>query len=142
MSRLGYLLKHVQLRYAELAEAAFAPLGLRPQQWAALACLDETTGRSQKEVAELLGVDRTTMVAIIDELQAKRLVARRPLVEDRRKNIVSLTRAGRAAMQRGAKIADACEADFLAALDAREAERFKQTLQTVMSAHRYASDDN
>jgi DNA-binding MarR family transcriptional regulator len=131
--RLGYLLKHAQRRYSEMTSAALAPLGIRPQEWAALNCLDEEHGRSQKEVAELLGIDRTTMVALLDELQGKGLVARRPHSEDRRKNTVSLTTEGRDVMQRGAQLVDDCERGFLAALDEPDAEQLKQALLTVIA---------
>jgi DNA-binding MarR family transcriptional regulator len=132
--RLGYLLKHAQLRYIEMTSAAFAPLGIRPHEWAALNCLDEQHGLSQKEVAELLGIDRTTMVALVDDLQSKRLVQRRPQPDDRRKNVVTLTAEGRTMMLRGAQLADDCERRFLAALDRPDAEHLKRSLQIVIAA--------
>jgi DNA-binding MarR family transcriptional regulator len=134
--RLGYLLKHAQLRYAEMTSAAFAPLGIRPHEWAALNCLDEQHELSQKEVAELLGIDRTTMVALVDELQGKGLVQRRPQPEDRRKNVVTLTIEGRTMLRRGALLADDCERRFLAVLDHPDAEHLKQALQVVVAANR------
>jgi len=135
-SRLGYLLKHAQLQFGELASAAFAPLGIGPREWAALGCLDEQRGLSQREVADVLGVDRTTMVALVDELQRKGLVQRRPQAEDRRKNSVALTRKGRDTMQCGARMADECEREFLAPLDEADAEQLKRALQAVISSRR------
>jgi DNA-binding MarR family transcriptional regulator len=132
--RLGYLLKHAQLRYGAMASAALEPLGVRPHEWAALSCLDDEHQRSQKEAAELLGVDRTTMVAIVDDLEAKGLVERRPQAEDRRKNIVSLTSEGRKLMHRGERLLDDCEARFLGALDTSDAEQLKQSLAIVIAA--------
>jgi DNA-binding MarR family transcriptional regulator len=134
--RLGYLLKRAQLRFTEMASAALAPLGIGPREWAALNCLDEQHGLSQRQVAEMLGVDRTTMVALIDELERKGLVERRPQADDRRKNIVGLTGEGRDAMRRGARLADDCERQFLAALSEPDAERFRRALQTVIAPGR------
>jgi DNA-binding MarR family transcriptional regulator len=134
--RLGYLLKQAQLRFTEMASAALAPLGIGPREWAALNCLDEQHGLSQKEVAELLGVDRTTMVALIDELENKGLVERRAQAGDRRKNIVGLTAEGRDMMQRGARLADDCERRFLAVLNEPDAQRFKHALQAVIEPGR------
>lgn len=48
-------------------------LGITPREWAALSSLDDHPGLSQREMAELLGVDRTTMVALVDTLQSKGL---------------------------------------------------------------------
>jgi DNA-binding MarR family transcriptional regulator len=130
--RLGYLLKHAQLRYTQLASAALAPIGISPREWAALNCLDEQHGHSQKEVADLLGVDRTTMVALVDQLQTKGLVKRHPQPDDRRKNTVGLTSQGRAAMQSGAGLMDDCERRFLAALSGPDAAQLKNALNVLL----------
>lgn len=131
--RLGYLLKHAEARFTRLATAALEPLGISPREWAALLCLDEQHGHSQKEVADLLGVDRTTMVALVDELQANGWVKRHPQPDDRRKNIVTLTSKGRDLMQRGAALIDDCEQRFLAALSKTDAEQLKNALNAVIA---------
>ena len=136
--RLGYLFKHAELRYAQLTSAALEPLGIGPREWAALSCLDEQPGRSQREVADLLGVDRTTMVALIDELEAKGCVSRRPQPDDRRKNIVTPTRKGHDLVRRGGRLLDDCERQFLAALSEGDAARLKNALDAVISAARNA----
>ena len=130
---MGYLLKHAQLRYMRLTSAELEPLGISPREWAALNCLDEQHELSQREVAELLGVDRTTMVALVDELQAKGWVKRHPQPDDRRKNIVGLTRKGRDIMQRGARLIDDCERRFLAVVSEADAERLKDALAAVIA---------
>jgi DNA-binding MarR family transcriptional regulator len=132
--RLGYLLKHAHLRYTELAADAFAALGVRPQEWVAVSCLGSRADLSQKEIADLLGVDRTTMVALVDELERKGLVERRPHAADRRKNVLVITAAGRSLMRRGARVADDCERRFLAALPPADADVLKRALSTVIAA--------
>ncbi|GAB3924506.1 MarR family transcriptional regulator [Microlunatus endophyticus] len=131
--RLGYLFKHVHLRYEQLTSAALEPIGISPREWAALNCLDEQHSLSQREVADLLGIDRTRMVALVDELEAKGWVKRRPQPDDRRKNIVTLTNTGRGLLQRGSRIVDECEQEFLAALSAVEAEQLKNALDAVVA---------
>jgi DNA-binding MarR family transcriptional regulator len=132
--RLGYLLKHAHLRYAQLTTGELESLGVSPRQWAALNCLDEQHALSQREVAELLGVDRTTMVALVDELEARGWVTRQPLADDRRKNIVHLTGTGRDLMRRGGLVIDECERRFLAALSEPDAARLKDALGAVIAA--------
>jgi DNA-binding MarR family transcriptional regulator len=134
--RLGYLLKHANLRYEQLVTAELAPLGIGPREWAALLCLDEQNGLSQREVAELLGIDRTRMVGLVDELQEKGWVERRPHDDDRRKNIVTLTRTGRALKERGSRVMDRCEQRFLSVLDASDAEQLKSALDTLVERAR------
>ena len=68
------------------------------------------------------------MVALVDELEAKGWVQRRPQPDDRRKNIVTLTRTGRGLLQRGSHIVYECGQKFLAALSALEAEQLKNAL--------------
>src|SRR6266702_3982194 len=72
--RLGYLLKHAQLRLAELTSAAMAPFGITGRECAVLIVIDSHAPLSQQEVAVRLGVDRTTMVLLIDDLEGKGLV--------------------------------------------------------------------
>ena len=79
-----------------------------------------------------MAVDRTTMVALIDELQDKGLVLRRQDPGDRRKNAVELTDAGRGALRQADEAADEVEQAFLAPLTAGEAEQFRRALQALV----------
>jgi DNA-binding MarR family transcriptional regulator len=130
-NRLGYLLKHVQLRFAEQGAMALEPLGITGRQLAVLVVLDAGEPLSQLEAAGKLGVDRTTMVALIDELEELGLVVRRKSATDRRKNIVELTDRGRDALDRGNDIHQDAEKKFLNPLSPVEAELFLRILQTL-----------
>src|SRR5580693_3264338 len=85
-AHLGYLLKHAQLRFFELGAVALAPFGINGREAAVLRAIDPDRP---------VNVDCTTMVALIDELQLTGLVERRQDPDDRRKNVVELTDAGR-----------------------------------------------
>jgi DNA-binding MarR family transcriptional regulator len=134
--RLGYLLKHAQQQFAELTADRFAPLGISGRQAAVLRAVGSGHAQegpaSQREAARLLGVDRTTMVALIDELQLKGLVLRRQDPDDRRKNVVELTDAGRAALRQSNQAADEVEETFLAPLTAAEAAEFRRALKALV----------
>ena len=82
-------------------------------------------------MAELLGIDRTTMVALLDELERKALVSRQPHPADRRKNEIVLNAAGRNALAEGGRRLDACESAFLSGLDASEARSLKRALVAI-----------
>src|SRR2546423_445715 len=71
---------------------------------------------SQRQLAARLEVDRTTMVGRVDAREAKGLLARRPHPDDRRKNAVELTAAGRRTLTEAGAAADAAQAEFLAPL--------------------------
>ncbi|MEU9042914.1 MULTISPECIES: MarR family transcriptional regulator [unclassified Kitasatospora] len=130
-ARLGYLLKHTHLRYAAASARALAPLGLDGRELAVLAVLGAEVPLSQQDAAGLLGVDRTTMVALVDALEAKRLAERTRSPEDRRKNVVRLTPQGRELLVRAERVRVEAEARFLAPLAPAEADLFLRTLRTL-----------
>lgn len=82
-----------------------------------------------------MGIDRTTMVALIDQLEEKGLVNRRPHRDDRRKNAVELTATGRDVKTRAAALVDGCERQLLAALTKSDAQQLKTALYAVIEAN-------
>ncbi|WP_410640164.1 MarR family winged helix-turn-helix transcriptional regulator [Amycolatopsis sp. lyj-346] len=132
--RLGYLLKHAQLRLAELAEPRYAPLGVTGRQLALLTLFGDGPARSQQDGAARLGVDRTTMVALVDELEAKGLVRREVAPGDRRKRLVVLTPEGKRVRDAGAELTRKAEAQLLEPLSAEDAERLRAALHQVVLA--------
>ena len=132
-AHLGYLLKHVQLRFFELGATALEPLGINGREAAVLRAIADRYPVSQGEIARAMNVDRTTMVALIDDLQGKGLVGRRQDPDDRRKNAVELTDAGLDAARRAAGAVERAERDFLAPLSAAEAAQFKRTLRALLA---------
>ncbi|KDN16968.1 MarR family winged helix-turn-helix transcriptional regulator [Amycolatopsis rifamycinica] len=132
--RLGYLLKHAQLRLAELAEPLYAPLGVTGRQLALLTLFGDGPAQSQQDGAARLGVDRTTMVALVDELEAKGLVRREVAPGDRRKRLVVLTPEGERVREAGAEVTRKAEALLLEPLSADDAERLRAALHQVVRA--------
>lgn len=130
-SRLGYLLKHAQLRLADLTGSALAPFGINGRECAVLIVIDDRSPLSQQEVARRLGVDRTTMVALIDELENKELVQRRQDPEDRRRNVVALTDHGRDTLRSAASAGAEAERRFLRPLSGDETAQFKEMLRAI-----------
>ena len=136
-ARLGYLLKHAQLRMAELNTAALAPFGVDGRELGVLLVLAGEEPASQQQVARRLGVDRTTMVALLDALEAKGLVSRHPDEADRRRNVVELTEAGQDTLRRGTEASDAAERAFLAPLDAATARHLRAALLALVAAQEH-----
>jgi len=131
VSRLGYLLKHAQLRLAELTSAAMAPYGVTGRECAVLIAIDSQVPLSQQDVALRLGVDRTSMVMLIDDLEGKGLVQRRKDQDDRRKNVVQLTDLGWATLRDASKAGADAERRFLGALSDDQAARLIEALRAV-----------
>jgi DNA-binding MarR family transcriptional regulator len=129
--RLSYLFKHAQLRLAELTGAALAPLRITGRELAVLLVIAEEPPASQLRIATRMGVDRTTMVAIIDELERKGLVERRPDEVDRRRNVTALTSAGRTTTRQAAAAAEKAERRFLEPLSADDAAIVRGALRRL-----------
>ena len=130
--RLGYLLKHAQLQMAELTSKALTPCGIDGRELGVLLVLADREPTSQQEAARRLGIDRTTMVAMLDTLESKGLVSRHPDAEDRRRNVVELTGAGHDVLRRATKASDDAEREFLAALSPQAAQQLRDSLLTIV----------
>ncbi|GHF10362.1 MarR family transcriptional regulator [Streptomyces spiralis] len=137
-SRLGYLLKHVHLRWVEASARALTPFGVDGRELAVLAVLAADRSLSQMEAAARLAVDRTTMVGLVDTLEEKGFVERRRSSRDRRKNIVELTPAGRDRLREAERAREEAERRFLAPLSPSGADQLLRALRTLAAAPRSA----
>src|SRR4051812_49921234 len=82
---LGFLLTRASGLVVRATNAALVGVGLRVRQYSVLVLADDTTdGISQRDLAEVLGLDPSQVVALVDELAAAGLVERRPSPTDRR----------------------------------------------------------
>jgi DNA-binding MarR family transcriptional regulator len=129
---LGHDFGHAGVRFGDVTRAALAPLGIEIREWATLICLDEQRPLSQAEVARRAGVDRTTMVTLVDRLEDSGLIERRPDPTDRRKHLLAITAAGRELRERAAVRVDECERQFLAGLSESRAQELKRALHAVI----------
>jgi DNA-binding MarR family transcriptional regulator len=105
--QLGF---HVAGKFAE----QLAPLGLEPRHFGMLTRLAENEGRSQQAIGDLMGLNATRMVFLVDELEQRGLVERRRNPSDRRSYALYLTDQGRAKL-REAQQASAGHADQVGA---------------------------
>lgn len=133
-SRLGYLLKHAQARLARASAQALAPHGVDGHELAVLVVLSGDEPLSQVEVAGRLGVDRTTMVSLIDSLEDRGLVGRRRSPQDRRRNIVELTPTGRDCLREAEEARRVAERRFLAPLDEEAAAALVRALRILVTS--------
>jgi DNA-binding MarR family transcriptional regulator len=129
---LGYLLNHVYVRFFELSAPALAPFGISGREAAVLRAINDPHPLAQGEIARRMGIDRTTMVALIDDLQERELVRRRQDPDDRRKNVVELTDTGRDVVRQATRAAGQAEQVFLSPLSAGQAEQFRKTLRALL----------
>ncbi|HMJ04256.1 MAG TPA: MarR family winged helix-turn-helix transcriptional regulator [Conexibacter sp.] len=118
-ANLCWLLRQASHGMTVELTAALERLGISPRAHAvrtAATCGEQT----QTELAQMVGLDKTTMVVMLDELEAAGLAERRPSSSDRRVRTIAVTRAGARMVREGERIADALTDDVLGTLPARE----------------------
>lgn len=93
-SLIGYQLRRAQVAVFQHFGEAFAALELTPGQLGALLLIHANPGLSQSALGGALGVDRSTVVPLIDGLEARGLVIRAPSPHDRRSHALRLSPAG------------------------------------------------
>ena len=95
----AYLLVQLGLHLARRFAEQLAPLGLEPRHFGMLTRLAANEGRSQQAIGELMGLNPTRMVFLVDELEKRGLVERRRNPADRRSHALYLTDQGRAKLR-------------------------------------------
>jgi DNA-binding MarR family transcriptional regulator len=134
--RLAYLLKHANLRISELTEAALRPYDLSGKEMGVLNVLLGREPGSQQDAAQRLGIDRTTMVALLDALERKGLVSRHPHADDRRRNVVELTEHGHDVTRKARVAAAEAEQVFLRPLTKAAGDLLREALAAIVSSSR------
>lgn len=97
---VGYHLRRAQVRLFEDFARTVGGHDVTPGQFGVLVLIEANAGLNQSELGAAMGVDRSTVVAVIDRLEARRLVARKPAPADRRSYALELTAQGRALLDR------------------------------------------
>ncbi|MEH3034165.1 MAG: MarR family transcriptional regulator [Aeromicrobium erythreum] len=97
--------------------------------------VEGSTCQSQIRIAAALGVDRTVMTYLIDELEQAGLVTRRPDPQDRRARLIDLTDAGRDRLATARERMAQVERHVLAGLDEGEVDQLRTLLGKIVAHH-------
>jgi MarR family transcriptional regulator, lower aerobic nicotinate degradation pathway regulator len=128
------LLARANARAASIRIEAFAAAGSSGYASRLLASLADEGLASQAELSRRTGIDPSDVVAVIGDLEAGKLVTRERDPADARRNVISLTRAGRTELVRlDAVIAD-IQDRFLAPLSAAERAQLTRILTKLTTA--------
>ncbi|ADB52251.1 MarR family winged helix-turn-helix transcriptional regulator [Conexibacter woesei] len=128
---LGWLLAKASFSLNVEIGRAFIPLGVTPRAYHVLEAAADGR-RSQSDLVDLVGVDKTTMVQTIDALEAAGLAERRPCEHDRRARIVVVTPLGHEKIAEGRATVHRVQSEVLATLPRRTAEAFLEGLQQLV----------
>jgi DNA-binding MarR family transcriptional regulator len=129
---LCWLLARASYTLTTELTAAFEDLGLSPRAHIVLAAA-MSGDHSQTEIARAVGLDKTTMVVTLDELEAAGLAERRPSPHDRRARVIAVTPAGKRKVREAERIAERVRADVLSVLPERDRKVFLDALTRLVS---------
>jgi MarR family transcriptional regulator, transcriptional regulator for hemolysin len=107
--------------------AALEASGISPREHSVLATA-MSGEHTQTEIARMVGLDKTTMVVTVDELEAAGLAERRASQTDRRARVIAVTKAGERKVREAEVILDSVREDVLSTLPDSERKVFLRAL--------------
>jgi DNA-binding MarR family transcriptional regulator len=128
--RTALLLARVGAVLSEIADERLGDAELSGSDYAILAILTSDEPGSQHELAELMGKAPGIIVAAIDGLEQRELVARVRDPSDRRRSRVTLTPAGKRALARADALAEKAVEEMFGGLDERQRDQLGELLET------------
>jgi DNA-binding MarR family transcriptional regulator len=128
---VAFLLSQVGIHASQRFAERIAAIDLQPPLFRVLNVVDAAEGESQQAIGEAIEAPPSRMVAIVDELELRGLVERRPQPSDRRVRALYLTGNGRRLLTRGRKIAAEHEEELTRGLSDADRKRLISLLQKL-----------
>lgn len=139
-SDLCWLLSRANQLLNAQFEIALHESGITPRKHHVLATALDAE-HTQTELARIVGLDKTTMMVTLDELERDGLAERRPLPSDRRARVVAVTPAGERALRDADAALQAVRNDVLSVLPESERQGFLQSLGRLACPYGVAPAD-
>ncbi|MBB4663774.1 MarR family winged helix-turn-helix transcriptional regulator [Conexibacter arvalis] len=130
-TNLCWLLSRASFTLTTELMAQLERIGLSPRTHQVLIAAADG-GRTQSDLVRAVGLDKTTMVVTVDELEQAGLAERRPSPTDRRARVIELTPAGRRKLREADAIIHLVHEDVLSTLPASDRETFLDALATLV----------
>jgi len=130
-ANLAWLLSQASYTLTTELTAALESLGVSPRAYHVLKTAKKGHF-TQTDLAKMIGLDKTTLVVTLDELEAAGLAERRPSAGDRRAHVIGVTKAGERKIRAADEIVERVHTDVLAALPAGERKAFLHSLTKLV----------
>jgi MarR family transcriptional regulator, lower aerobic nicotinate degradation pathway regulator len=131
----SWLISQTATHAHRLLSERLATAGARGYHYRLLAALQEFGPASQARLGRRAGMDRSDVVAALNELAGGGLVERTPDLADRRRNIITITPAGTAHFQRLDGLLADVQDELLAPLSRPERQVLTRLLTRVLEHH-------
>ncbi len=128
---LGYQLRRAQIAVFQNFARAMTDFDITPGRFGVLEVIAANAGLSQSELGAILGIDRSTVVAVIDRLEADGLVRRMKAPNDRRSHALQLSEKGAVTLAILEQRVAAHERDIAAGLSAAERKTLLKLLSRI-----------
>lgn len=125
-----HLMRRVLQRHGARWSAALPEM--TKTQWAVLRAVADDENADQNAIGERTAIDKATLVPLITRLVERQWVVRETDAADRRRRLLRLTDAGRAALHRATPIVAEVDAAALADLDVADRARLRTLLTQLM----------
>jgi len=126
------LLSLAAMRADRIVGEGLATRDARKWHYAVLAALEELGPASQATLSDRAGLYRSDLVAVLNELEEHGHVARAPDPDDKRRNVITITRKGRTQLGRLDELIGKAQDELLAPLSADERKELVRLLQLLM----------
>jgi MarR family transcriptional regulator, lower aerobic nicotinate degradation pathway regulator len=131
----SWLLSQAAAQGHRLVSAALASDGLRKHHFTTMLALREGGSSSQAALGRRLGIDRSDLHAVLNDLEREGFVERIRDAEDRRRNMVALTATGTRALERLEARVEAAQDELLAPLTAKQRQELSRWLVRIAEHH-------
>lgn len=128
---IGYNLKRAYMIVQADFRRALGDEGLAPRGFSALALVVQFPNITQSGLARLLGIERSGLVALVDDLEQRGFLKRTQVRGDRRVQALVATAAGKKALEETLQAVRAHEAALLTGLSASEKDTLLSLLQKI-----------
>ena len=134
-AHLGYWLRRLSNHVSGAFAKSLQDRNVSVAEWVALSLIDERAEIRPSELAEATGMTRGAISKVLDKLEEKKWVARKPLEADNRGQALFLTQQGRRALPELKAIADRNDRRFFDCLDAREKAALGSLLRKLTASN-------
>jgi DNA-binding MarR family transcriptional regulator len=122
-TRVGFLLNRSAMRIRQMTEEALAPLNIFPKHYGLMAVIKANGPTTQQAISDVLKVDRTTMVLLVDDAESRDIVIRNPHPTDRRCHLLSLSENGCRVYDEASRLVKKVENRFFSVLKKQEKDQ-------------------
>jgi DNA-binding MarR family transcriptional regulator len=128
----SWLIGQVAAHSHRLLADGFGGAGARGYHYRLLAALEEFGPASQADLGRRTSIDRSDVVAALNELADRGLIERAPDPDDRRRNVITITKAGTKELRKLDKVLDRVQEELLAPLSPGDRRKFVRLLTRLL----------